>query len=443
MKPFTVVAMLAVLGMVVAGWAQAAAPVGQPAAAATAAVPPDAKLAVWMSQAYIEGADAFNRSQYEDWSKKTGVPVDVSYISPDQFDSKFRAALEAPETLPDIVQFDEIFFPLFYEAGKLIDISDVIADLSKSEGGISPGLIVGYTFDGKTYAVPWIVDPQLSYFRKDVFEAAGTTVPTTYDQFLEECKKVNKPPEMYCWGLNLNNNADPEAGMRALIWSLGGTVTDKTGTKATLDTPEVLKALQYVKAHNDIGSFPPDAISGDGVANNNWYETGITAFTENGGSIATWLLTNDPEAYTKTVVTTPLAGPAGAFMNSNVWTLGITTNSKYPDLAKQALEYIAGPEATLAYLKFVQYTQVSAYAEVAKQPIIQEDPLRKTAFETVAGTRSLAWPAPLSTAATEIYSQNILSKMAIAILSGKTPEEAAAEGQQAVQTILDRHAKSK
>ena len=58
----------------------------------------------------------------------TGVPVEVTMINGDDMAAKYAAALEAPSTLPDILVMDSPFFPMFQEAGRLLDVSDVASD---------------------------------------------------------------------------------------------------------------------------------------------------------------------------------------------------------------------------------------------------------------------------------------------------------------------------
>ena len=50
-----------------------------------------------------------------------------------------------------------------------------------------------YTVEGKQYAMPFNVSTPMLYYNKDVFEAAGLdpeTPPTTYDEVLEDAKKI-------------------------------------------------------------------------------------------------------------------------------------------------------------------------------------------------------------------------------------------------------------
>jgi multiple sugar transport system substrate-binding protein len=405
------------------------------------AIPEDAKLTAWMQQSFVEGVDDFHRSQVKEFTKYTGIPVEVTYINGDDAAAKFNAALEAPNTLPDLIQFDGVWFPLFKEADRLVDVSEVVAAVNQDAGGINSALLTGVTVDGKQYAVPWMADAMATYIRMDLFEAAGLPIPTTYQELLEACPKINVPGEMSCVGLNINGYGDSEEFSRALIWSFGGAATDELGAVATINSPETIAALQYIKTLADQGSFPPDFAISDDYSNNQWFQTGLIAYTINSGSIGAWLSENDPEMYANTAMTIPLANEAGDRpMSINPMTLAITTNSKYPELAKKLLEWMTSAENSWDYIEATNYAHVSCYMDMVNRPVIQEDENRKAMAETMTHSRYASWPAPLSSASTEVYSSRVLSKMLVNVMAGAmTPEEAAADAEAKINEIIARY----
>ena len=68
------------------------------------------------------------------------------------------------------------------------DISDVWA----SEGWDSSmaSTMPSVSFNGKQYAVPYSYYQWGIYYRKDIYEANGISIPKTYDEFLDNCKKL-------------------------------------------------------------------------------------------------------------------------------------------------------------------------------------------------------------------------------------------------------------
>jgi multiple sugar transport system substrate-binding protein len=77
---------------------------------------------------------------------------------------------------------------------------DVLLDLSASldANAFEPGLFSAVVADGKPYGVPHQIDTTAIIYRKDAFEAAGLTAPTTleeawtWEQFTEAANKLSK-----------------------------------------------------------------------------------------------------------------------------------------------------------------------------------------------------------------------------------------------------------
>ena len=404
----------------------------------TSKIPKDAKLTFWMFASYVEGMDDYFLGQVKEWSDLTGVPVDVTFISNEDMPAKFNAALEAKDTLPDLVAMDGTFFPKFYDAQVLADVSDVVKEIGAREGGFIPGAIAAFTVDGKSYAIPFMADIMASYFRKDLFEKNGG-IPATYEDFSNACKKINKA-DFYCWGLNMGGGGDNEYQMRGLIWSFGGQVTSPDGKTATLNSPETIAAMNYLKAVGDAGSFPPDFATVDDFGNNQYWISKQAAYISNTGSVLAWMQGNDPEYLKSTEMTIPLKGPVMQAATMNVVPFAMTTNSKYPDLAKSLLGFVTAPEREWQYMETSGYASLPVYQNLINRKVYTSDSFRNSMAQTLLYSYVDSWPAPLTSATAEIYTTKVLSNMALSILVDKVPvEEAVAKAQAQVEEILDRY----
>tara|TARA_Y100001970_G_scaffold86270_1_gene108720 strand:- start:2765 stop:3997 length:1233 start_codon:yes stop_codon:yes gene_type:complete len=76
----------------------------------------------------------------------------------------------------------------FVADGLFEDISDVWSSngLDKSMASTMPSV----TFQGKQYGLPYSYYQWGVYYRKDIYEANGVSVPKTYDELLANCKKL-------------------------------------------------------------------------------------------------------------------------------------------------------------------------------------------------------------------------------------------------------------
>jgi raffinose/stachyose/melibiose transport system substrate-binding protein len=73
-------------------------------------------------------------------------------------------------------------------ADKLLPLDDYITDDVKAK--ILPGSTSAFEYNGKTYSLPMFSWYMTLFANKDLFEQAGATIPTTYDELLEACTKL-------------------------------------------------------------------------------------------------------------------------------------------------------------------------------------------------------------------------------------------------------------
>ena len=68
--------------------------------------------------------------------------------------------------------------------------------MQKAAGGLFPVSLPGVMHQGKAWAVPQSVSPWTMVTRMDLLEAAKVEHPKTWDEFIEVCKKLQKPPKL-------------------------------------------------------------------------------------------------------------------------------------------------------------------------------------------------------------------------------------------------------
>ena len=101
--------------------------------------------------------------------------------------AKLSAAKEAG-TLPDLSNTSYENLPNLVVNGIAADISDAFGDY---EDKVTPAAWNLTTFDGVNYAVPQGTGPMFLYYRTDLFEAAGLTAPTTWDEYAEAARTIH------------------------------------------------------------------------------------------------------------------------------------------------------------------------------------------------------------------------------------------------------------
>jgi N,N'-diacetylchitobiose transport system substrate-binding protein len=205
-----------------------------------------AEIRVW-----VNGADTPDAAR--DWLKTTfedenpGSTLTIEEQEWEGLVERLTTALSSESETPDVVEIGNTQAPTFTTAGAFADLTDDLGDLGGDD--LLPGFVDGATVDGATYAVPYYAGSKYVFYRKDLFEAAGLSVPTSMDEFVQtaiDLKKANPEPASFSgfWfpGQDWRNGV-------AFVWDAGGDLaTDEGGEwQGALSTPESVAGLETVQ----------------------------------------------------------------------------------------------------------------------------------------------------------------------------------------------------
>ncbi|MCS5716361.1 ABC transporter substrate-binding protein [Herbiconiux sp. CPCC 205716] len=208
-----------------------------------------------------------------------------------------------------------------------------------------PTLVDSFTYDGQFYCAPKDFSTLALIINTDLWTAAGLTdadVPTTWDQLTAVAQKLTTPEHV---GLAFS----PEyARVGAFMAEAGGSLLNADGTEATVDSPENLKALEYVKSlfSSGVAKYSSDLGAGWG---GEAFGKGQAAMTIEGNWIAGGLQADYPDV--KYTVASLPAGPGGegTLQFSNCW--GIAADSPNQEAALALVEKLTSTDQQLAFAK--------------------------------------------------------------------------------------------
>ncbi len=134
------------------------------------------------------------RQFYEATGAAAKAAIGIGFTqSPYPDTNAFQAAVRA--ALPTNKAPDLFTWWSTYRMKDLID-ENLVADLSdlwdKHKGEFSQGLRDAFTFNGKAYGFPDVVEYWGVWYNKDVFAKYNLKVPTTWDEFLTICATLKK-----------------------------------------------------------------------------------------------------------------------------------------------------------------------------------------------------------------------------------------------------------
>jgi len=215
--------------------------------------------------------------------------------------SKLTTALPDAENTPDVVEIGNTWSPTFTTVGAFSDISDLHEELGGDkllQSFVDVGMV-----DGANYAEPYYFGSRYIFYRKDVWAAAGLSVPTTLEEFNESVATLKTAGQsgFYIGGEDWRNGV-------SWIFANGGDLAKKDGDtwKSSLSDPKTIEGLEQLQAVFTDASLAPvtEADSTPWVNINNNASTGAPeAATIIAPGWAIGDLTPDPKDATKTVAT--------------------------------------------------------------------------------------------------------------------------------------------
>jgi multiple sugar transport system substrate-binding protein len=198
---------------------------------------------------------------------------------------------------------------------------------------------------GKAYGVPQSVSPWSLITRLDVLAAAKADPPKTWEEFIDVCKKLQKPPRLTGFGICLGLQSDADHNIMNIIWGYGGKLVEADNKTVALHSKGTVAAVQLIAdMFNKHKIIPKGTIGWDNTGNNKAYQSRQVIFVLNPTSIYAYLADSDKELYDNTGLLPIPAGPAGAIAELTTAEWLLFKHNPYPEVAKGLAEYWMAPE---------------------------------------------------------------------------------------------------
>jgi multiple sugar transport system substrate-binding protein len=305
------------------------------------------KLIVWSPVALAPQVDRLLKEQCYAYAKQAGIKeheLEYVEIGTGQLLPKLVAALEAGKP-PDVTRVGAAQVALYRAQGHLLEVTDIVEKMQRQAGGLFEASLKAVMHKGKAYGVPQSVSPWPMVTRLDLLEAAKVDYPKTWEEFIEVCKKVQKPPKLTGFGMCLGLHTDTDNNVMNLIWCYGGKLVEADDKTIALHSPGTVQAVQLIAdMYHKHRIIPKGAISWDNTGNNKAYQSRQVIFVLNPTSIYAHLAESDKELYAVTGLMPIPAGPAGAIEELTTAELLVFRHTPYPELAKGLVQYYMEPE---------------------------------------------------------------------------------------------------
>ena len=289
-----------------------------------------------------------------EFEKASGLKIEITQLAEDQLSDQYNVKLNAGTSEIDVMMYRPL------QEGRLFAQNKYFADLtSKAKADATWNLadfqaapIAATTYQGKVVGVPIITEREVLYYRKDLLQKAGLSVPKTLDE-LEAAAKAIKAANPDVAGFVARTSKSPAVTQfSSFLYSMGGDWVDASG-KAAVNSDAAKKAYAFYGGL--IRNYGPANVSTD----MSWPEA-MAIFTQGKAAFYTeadslYKNATDP-AKSKVADTVGFAvfpaGPAGSKpYNIPSWALGINDASKNQANAWKFILWATSKEQTLAQQK--------------------------------------------------------------------------------------------
>jgi multiple sugar transport system substrate-binding protein/sorbitol/mannitol transport system substrate-binding protein len=332
------------------------------------------------------------------WEEATGNTINWVVLEENVLRQRVTTDIATGSGSFDIITIGAYEAPIWGAQDWLVALDDLGDDYDYAD--IFEPVRNGLSANGTLYAVPFYAESSFTFFRTDLFEAAGIEPPTeqiTYDQFEEMVAQLHDPENGVfgtCqrgkagWGENM-------AFVGPLVNAFGGQWFDMDWNP-TIDSEEWRAAINYyVDLMNAYG--PPGATA-------NGHNENRALFAD--GRCATWVDATSAAGYIFNPSESSVADRTGFFQAPKqvtdrgtgwfwAWALAIPTSSQNVDVAKDFLAWstsadyvelvgetkgwVAAPPGTRqSTYDNPAYTEAAPFAGTVLTSILAADPANAT-----------------------------------------------------------------
>src|SRR5678816_1819948 len=216
-----------------------------------------------LTVAVISGAEGEALKQAaRDYEAKTGTHIEIAQFPYANLFEKELIDLNAHTGAYDLIMLDDPWFPRFATKQFLTDLSPLLQKRGQSGPdtdfvNTSVALCRNPYQTGALYALPYVGNSQLFFYRKDLFEKYSLKEPLTWDDVLSAAKTIQEKEseggKTYGYVMRAAQGNAAVADFMPIFWAFGGEMFDASG-KPTVNTPEGIAALKFML---ELGKYSP------------------------------------------------------------------------------------------------------------------------------------------------------------------------------------------
>ena len=253
-----------------------------------------------LTLALVEGVEGEALKQAaHDYEAQTGVHINFVQLPYLNLFEKELIDLNARTGAYDLIMLDDPWFPRFASSQFLTDLTPLLQKRGQSgpdadfvEASVN---VCRHPYQtGALYALPYVGNSQLFFYRKDLFEKHGLETPGSWKEVLAAAKTIQEKEtsadggKMYGYVMRAAQGNAAVADFMPIFWAFGAEMFDANG-KPAVNSAEGIAALEFMLELGKVSppgyaSFNADEVSahllqGTAAMSINW-PAWISAFSD-------------------------------------------------------------------------------------------------------------------------------------------------------------------
>ena len=200
-----------------------------------------------------------------DYEAQTGVHINIAQFPYANLFEKELIDLKAHTGAYDLIMLDDPWFPRFAHEQFLTDLTPLLQRRGQSGPDTdfveaSVALCRHPYQTGSLYALPYVGNSQLFFYRKDLFEKHSLKEPLTWNDVLAAAKTIHEKETTGANGSKIHGYVMRAAQGNAAVadfmpifWAFGGEMFDANG-QPTVNSPQGIAALELML---ELGKYSP------------------------------------------------------------------------------------------------------------------------------------------------------------------------------------------
>ena len=215
-----------------------------------------------LTLAVVSGAEGEAlKAAARDYEAQTGTHIEIAQFPYTNLFEKELIDLKSRTGAYDLIMLDDPWFPRYANENVLTELTPLLQKRGQSgpdadfvEASLN---VCRHPFQtGALYALPYVGNSQLFFYRKDLFEKYSLKPPATWDDVRTAAKTIQEKEtssKVYGYVMRAAQGNAAVADFMPIFWAFGGEMFDANG-KPAVNSPEGIAALEFML---ELGKYSP------------------------------------------------------------------------------------------------------------------------------------------------------------------------------------------